>query len=242
MFSTQLFVRILTAPENREFSRSTILKNIFLTFLAFLVLFLASCSDMEIPLPGQSKTLYRDEFIMGHTGPWTLESDELGSSAIVPEQLVIELNAPNLVQYSKLIEPTFTDFTLEVDAQLAGGSPSSTYGVMFRMQTPDEFYRFEITGDGMYILERHDADGSWARYTEDWLDTVVINQGVGATNRLKVIANGDRISVFVNDVFLEEIRDNTYQSGNIALDVGTFDGTGARVSFDNLIVSPPGGR
>ncbi len=200
---------------------------------------MTACSNLDLSLPGQEKALYRDEFVLGRTGTWTLESDELGSSVIVPEQLVIELNAPNLIQYSKLIEPTFADFSLEVDARLDGGSPASTYGVMFRMQGPDEFYRFDITGDGMYILERHDADGRWIRHTEDWLDTVVINQGIGETNRLKVTADGKRIAVFVNDILLEEMTDDTYSSGNIALDAGTFDGAGARVSFDNLIVLPP---
>lgn len=218
-----------------------IVKNFHWALLLMLGIILVGCSNMEVPLPGQKKALFRDEFVLGHTGTWALESDEIGSSVIVPEQLVIEVNAPNLIQYSELTEPSFSDFSLEVDGRIDGGSPATTYGVMFRMQSPGEFYRFEVTGDGMYILERHDADGSWVRHTEDWLDTVVINQGVGATNRLKVVADGAAISVFVNDVLLEEVTDNTYSSGNIALDVGTFDGGGASVSFDNLVVFPPNG-
>ena len=209
------------------------------SLLLLIGLLFAACSNMELTLPGQEKALFRDDFILGQTGTWMLESDEVGPSVIVPEQLVIELNAPNLVQYSKLAEPTFSDFTLEVDARLDGGSPASTYGVIFRMQSPDEFYRFEITGDGMYIVERHDADGTWVRHTEDWLDTVAINKGIGATNHLRVAADGERIAVSVNNVLLEEVIDGTYSSGNIALDAGTFDGAGASVSFDNLIVFPP---
>ncbi|MDX1413007.1 MAG: family 16 glycoside hydrolase [Candidatus Promineifilaceae bacterium] len=196
---------------------------------------------MNVSIPGQSKALFRDEFVVGHTGTWTLESDDIGSSAIVPEQLVIELNSPNLIQYSMLKEPVFSDFALEVDGRLTGGSSTTTYGVMFRMQSPDEFYRFEITGDGLYVLERHDADGSWVRFSEDWLDAAVINQGVGAANKLKVVADGANISVYVNDALLEQVTDNAYTSGNIALDIGTFDGVGARVSFDNLVVYPPDG-
>lgn len=211
------------------------------TLLFLLIILTVACTDMEVPIPGQSKALFRDEFVMGHTGAWTLESDDIGSAVIVPEQLVIELNAPNLIQYSKLNDPIFSDFSLEVDGRLTGGSPTTTYGVIFRMQSPNEFYRFEITGDGMYILERHDEDGTWVRHTEDWLDTVAINQGLGSANRLKVVAAGPDISVYVNDTLLEQIKDNTYSSGNIALDVGTFDGAGARVSFDNLVVFPPDG-
>lgn len=209
-------------------------------FSIILLMFQVGCSDMQISLPGQTDELFREEFILGQTGIWSLESDDVGSSAIVPEHMVIELNASNQIQYSKLNEPIFSNFTLEVDGQLVGGSPSSTYGVMFRMESPQEFYRFEITGDGMYILERHDADGSWVRQSEDWQDSVVINQGIGAVNRLKVTADRDKIAVFVNDVFLEEISDSSFASGNIALDVGTFDGGGARVIFDDLLIKSPG--
>ncbi len=152
---------------------------------------------------------------------------------------MIELNAPNLVQYATLEEPTFSNFSLEVEAALQDGSVASTYGVLFRMQGPEQFYRFAITGDGMYLLERHDSSGAIHRFTEDWRSAVAINKGRGSTNILKVVADGPRISVYVNDVMLEAISDDAYRSGKIALSAGTFDGAGTQVSFDNLAVYPP---
>ena len=207
--------------------------------MSLLVTLFAACDAVDVPLPGASRTLFHDEFVQGFTGDWQLESDELGSSTIVPEQLLIELNAPNLIQYSTLSEPTFTDFILEVDAGLNNGSLSSTYGVLFRMQGPDEFYRFAITGDGMYILERHDLNGATVIFTEDWRGTAAINRGHGLRNILKVEADGPRIAIYVNDTLLEEVTDSSYRSGNIALSAGTFDGAGTQVSFDNLSVYPP---
>jgi hypothetical protein len=194
---------------------------------------------MEVSLPGQNKVLFQEEFVQGHTANWILESDDSGSAVIVPEQLMIELNAPNLVQYATLAEPQFADFTLEVEARQLSGSQSSTYGVLFRMQSPQEFYRFEITGEGMYVLERHDANGSRVLFVSDWRDTAAINQGLNGVNVLKVVADGPRIEVFVNDTLLEEVTDEGYAEGNIALDVGTFDGAGTQVSFDNLFIYPP---
>jgi len=194
---------------------------------------------MEVPLPGQSKLLFQEEFVQGHTANWILESDESGSAVIVPEQLMIELNAPNLVQYVTLAEPEFADFTFEVEVRQVSGSQSSTFGVLFRMQSAQEFYRFEIAGDGMYLLERHDANGSRVLFVDDWRDTVAINQGLNAVNVLKVVADGPRIAVFVNDTLLEEVVDEGYAEGKIALDVGTFDGAGTQVSFDNLYIYPP---
>ncbi len=119
------------------------------------------------------------------------------------------------------------------------GSPSSTYGVLFRMQSPEEFYRFDITADGMYLLERHEPQGLRYSFMDDWRDTVAINQGIGATNHLKVVADGPRIAVYVNDTLLEEVTDESFRAGNIALDTGTFDAAGTQVSFDNLSVYPP---
>jgi len=210
-----------------------------LSLIVFMVMLLSACSAMEVPLPGRSKTLFQDEFVQGYSGNWMLESDEFGSTVIVPEQLLIELNSPNQIQYAALSEPLFSDFSLEVEAKLVNGSPASTYGVLFRMQNPEAFYRFAITGDGMYLLERHDPHGARFRFAEDWQDTVAINQGIGSTNNLKVVANGPKIAVYVNDTLLEEVTDNSYSVGTIALDAGTFDIAGTLVSFDNLFVYPP---
>lgn len=205
-------------------------------FLAGLV---SACDALEVQLPGVGRTLYRDEFVQGYTGNWQLEHDNVGSSVIVPEHLLIELNAPNLIQYVTLADPEFSDFSLEVEAGLDHGSTAGTYGVLFRMQGPHQFYRYAVTADGMYIVERHNPDGSVARFTGDWRSTVAINQGAGSRNTLRVDADGPRITVYVNETLLEEINDTAYQSGNIALSAGTFDGAGTQVSFDNLFVYPP---
>jgi hypothetical protein len=158
---------------------------------------------------------------------------------IVPEQMLIEINEPNLIQYAALAEPTFSDFTLEVEAALNEGALASTFGVLFRMQGPAQFYRFAVTGDGMYTLERHDDNGGTVVFTEDWQSSAAIKQGHGSSNILKITARGPKIAIYVNDVLLDEISDNSYLSGNIALSSGTFDNYGTQVSFDNLKVVPP---
>ena len=208
--------------------------------LIFFTLFLISCSDMQVKIPGVSRPIFREEFVLGETGSWLLESDESGSTTIIPEQLLIEVNEPQLVQYATLTEPAMSDFFLEVEGQILSGSPQSSYGVLFRMQNPQQFYRFEITGDGTYILERHDAGGSRALFMGDWRDAASINQGLNVVNRLGVEAQGSKISLLVNDVLLEQITDDTYSSGYIGLDAGTFDNSPLRVAFDNLVVRPPG--
>ena len=180
---------------------------------------------------------FRDEFIPGQTGNWLLEQDELGSTAVANEQLVITVAAPNTIQYATLTDRTFDDFVLEVDAWQRGGAPESSYGVLFRVQEDGQFYRFDITGNGLYMIERRATDGTWTRLLPEWTATAAINQGLNVANRLKVIANGAELGFYVNDILLTQLSDSTLSGGRIGLDAGSFAGNALQVSFDNVSVT-----
>lgn len=205
---------------------------------------LAACSEVgpsSLPLGvASSDGSFQDAFIPGQTGAWLLEKDDLGSTEINSEQLVVTVRPPNTMQFAALEEPTFSDFVLEVDARQRAGKPEASYGVLFRMVDGTQFYRFEITGNGSYIIERRDADGSWTRLIPEWKTSPAINQGLNVANRLKVIANGPELTFYANDILLEQITDSTYTTGRIALDAGTFGGGDLQVSFDDLSVSTSG--
>lgn len=180
--------------------------------------------------------LFQDDFTPGSVGPWLLEGDELGRTAVVNDELIIAINAPNIMQYAMLSEPTFSDFLLEVDARQIAGHAESSFGFLARMQDTEQFYRFSITSNGLYMVERRGANGAWNQFLLDWLSTPAINQGLNATNRLKLVADGANLTFYVNDVLLYQVDDAIYSSGHIALDAGTFGQPGLQVAFDNLIV------
>lgn len=190
------------------------------------------------PGEGEATGPIQESFIPGQTGNWLLEQDELGSSAVVNEQLVITVAAPNTLQYAALTDRRFGDFVLEVDAWLRAGPPESSYGVIFRAQDDGQFYRFDITGNGLYMVERRAADGTWARLIPEWTATAAINQGLNVANRLKVIAAGSDLAFYVNDILLTQLSDATLGEGVIALDAGSFAGNALQVSFDNLSITP----
>jgi len=184
--------------------------------------------------PGQ--VLFSDQFIAGQTGTWLLEQDEITSAEISGEQLVLSINEPNTIQFATLQEPVFSDFVVEVDGRLRSGSPDSSYGVLFRVEDPQRFYRFSITGNGLYVIERHNPDNTWTRLIQDWLPTEAINQGLNVANRLKIIANGPEFTFYVNDILLQQLSDTSYPTGAVALSAGTFGGGSLQVSFDDLVV------
>ena len=207
--------------------------------LAFILL-LSGCQLLSGSQAPETETaIFRDAFVVGETGSWQLEGDEVSKVSITSEQLLVEVNAPDTVQFAALLEPTFDDFVLEADARLLSGDTGGSFGVLFRMEDPESFYRFEITGNGMYIIERHDPGAQWVRFVDEWRDTAAINQGLNANNRLKVVARGPAMTFYVNDILVGEISDSQYSNGNIAFDAGTFGRPQLRVAFDNVVITPP---
>lgn len=208
------------------------------SFILCLLALLAACGSNRVVLEGPD-VIFADAFVAGQTGEWLVEGDDAGRTAVLNEQLVISVKDPNLLQYTTLSEPLFADFVLEVDVTQLAGDLESSYGLLFRMQNPGQFYRFDITGSGLYVMERHNSDGTWTRFLDDWAESGAIKQGLTVTNRLKVVAQGPLLSFYVNDQLLQQVNDASYAAGQIALDAGTFGRGGLEVAFDNLVVRNP---
>ncbi len=196
------------------------------------------CSQLGGEAAG-ADVLFSDQFVSGQMGPWVLEGDALGRSSVINEQLVLDLNAPNIMQFVTLPEPTFQDFVLEVEARPLAGDAANSYGVLFRMQDTGRFYRFELTGNGTYMFERHNADGTWTRFVDDWTAHPAIQSGSNVTNRIRIEAIGPSLAAYVNDTLVQQVTDPTYAAGQIALDAGAFGDPVMQVAFDNVVVRQP---
>lgn len=208
--------------------------------LGVSLLGLVACANATgVPGASGADVIYADGFVPGDTGNWVIEGDNAGKTSLINEQLVIDLTDNNILQFSTLPDITFDNFILEVDARLLEGDLGSSYGVLFRMQDTTRFYRFEITGDGLYMVERRDGEQGWTRFVDRWTESTAIKQGLGSVNRLRVEALGQTISLYVNDESLYQFTDTAYSSGTIALDAGTFVQPAAQVAFDNLVVRRP---
>ncbi|HID63492.1 MAG TPA: tetratricopeptide repeat protein, partial [Anaerolineae bacterium] len=130
------------------------------------------------------------------------------------------------------------DFIVEVEATQVSGPSDNGYGLLFRFQDDQHFYRFDISGDGFYLLSKR-LENQWVTLV-DWTASPYIHKGQ-ATNRLKVICQGPRISLYVNDRHLTDFSDGSYSHGDIGLFAGTLSQSGVHISFDNLKVWAPEG-
>jgi hypothetical protein len=206
--------------------------------LVLVACFLTGCGS-GAAVDEDEDVLFLDDFSGSRAAPWQLEADDVAGTTIQDERLIITVNQANTLQYANLSEPLFDDFILEVDATQLVGEPENSFGVLFRVQSPGEFYRFDITGDGRYTVERRNLDGSWTRLTDDWAKSTAIRGGLNATNRLRIVAEGPQLTFFANDELLQTFTDNAYREGNIALDAATFGHVPLSVAFDNVVVDRP---
>jgi len=193
-----------------------------------LALLLAGCGD-SAPLP------WMDDF-SDPTSGWQTESDATAEVEYRDGVMRLRILSPNRLAWA-FADQKLTDFRLTVDATQVAGPDDNAYGVLVRVQDPEHFYRFSISGDGYYRVDKYE-DGTWEILGGDWAASKAIHTGP-ATNSLAVTCEGATMSFAVNGSRLIQVEDGAYRRGDIGLYAGTFFEPGVEIHFDNLRVDAP---
>ena len=185
--------------------------------------------------PQLGDLLYEDDFEDPATG-WSISSDDDTSTDYADGQYRIAIYRQDYMAWGNP-EPglELTNFALEVDVRQVDGPLDNNFGLVFRLQEEtDDFYWFHISGDGYFavVLSR---DDEWSSPVP-WEESDAVNQGIGATNHLRVTCSEDKCSFYVNDTYLTDMADDALSSGSIGLAAGAFGEPGVIVHFDNLKV------
>ncbi len=132
---------------------------------------------------------------------------------------------------------SFKDFGAETEAQSVGNDYAE-YGLVFReggTQDKRSYYIFGVTTQGKYYVQKK-VDGNWAD-TDPVPATASQYVKQGKTkNTLAVLAQGSKISLYVNGFLVKSITDNSISSGSVGLFAATGDNDSAEVAFSNLTV------
>jgi hypothetical protein len=194
-----------------------------------------------------------DKFAPPPEGPVSISDDFSGASRrwdrsqtlIDGGGYELSLELDNFDSYGLFLGGTaITDFDLAVDATMVAGPPEAEYGIRFRQSAPDEHLIFSISPGGYYRLARV-SDKTYSSLVP-WTRDGRINTGVGAANRLRVVAVGPLITGYINGEQVLEYTDDQQLAGQLTLGLVTFDQGGLTVRFDNAegfaISAPEGGE
>lgn len=130
-------------------------------------------------------------------------------------------------------DPTYTNIAAQVATTLVDGPESAAAGLIFRYQDNKNFYMFNVSDNGQYNLEVRKNDAMTTLI--DWTPSTTI-KNKGETNVLRVETVDNTITLYINGTKLETTTDNTFNKGQLAIAVNTFDQGNAKVRFDDLIV------
>lgn len=149
--------------------------------------------------------------------------------------LLTGISANGWLGWSLTFNKPSKNFYLEATFNPQQCSGSDLYGLIFRVPETDSGYFYSVTCDGKYDLHARDfADGSDFTKIERTASSA-IQAGSNAVNRLGVMANGEKISLYANGVLLQEVNDNTFLGeGNFGALVAANATNGFTVRMDEI--------
>lgn len=155
-------------------------------------------------------------------------------SRVVDGTYEMQVGTPNFDAYGLFLNANgpIQNFDMAVDVQQVAGAPTSEYGIRFRQSGPGDFLLFSISGSGYYRLVR--VSDQEYRSLVPWTFDSRIKTGPAVTNRLRVVAEGDTVTAFINGEEVIKTTDAVQASGQLTLGLTTFDQGDLVVRFDNI--------
>jgi hypothetical protein len=178
-------------------------------------------------------TLMTDDFDQA-TG-WPVKEETASKSFYADGEYYIEILESDFLVFASSGE-NWADVVIDVDTRQVSGPNNNQYGVFCRYQDSDNFYEFDISGDGYYAISLR--QGGEYKVLKTWTSTNAIKQGE-ARNHLTVICEGNRLTLQINGQFVAQVSDDSLSEGKIALVAGSFEEPNVLIAFDNLRVSKP---
>jgi len=183
-----------------------------------------------------TRVLFSDDF-SSDTDIWDIFSDEDGSVFYANGwlHLINFTTAPN--DTYTLAYQYFTDFVLEVETKLVGGTDDNWQAVSGRLRDEDNYYAFGISADGYYYIAKF-VNGEQIPLAGP-TSSSYINQGRDVINLIRIELSGSNLSLSVNGHVLKTVTDATFTGGDIALVATSWAGNLTEIAFDNIVVTEP---
>jgi|GEM_PF-4785156 len=186
--------------------------------------------------PTPSGVLFNDDFSSQQASEdkgWSFKASDNVDRSWSAKKLIVSIKQK---QYLGLDWPdgAYDDFGAEIEAQ--PNSASAEYGIAFRISEDKEnYYVFGITTDGKYYLDK--------LINDDWADPSPVNKTASqyikqgkAKNTLAVLAQGDKISLYINGFGVKTVTDKSLADGQVGVFAGSGSSNSAEVAFSRMTI------
>ena len=183
--------------------------------------------------PDWSDTMDNDNY-------WPTGADEFTDIAFVDGSM--RLTGLTTTDGWRMTYPELKNFYIEAVFQVMDCSGADRYGLIARvpvLNTPDRGYLYGFTCDGKVSLRRWNASvgtkGEMVNLKE-WSTSSAINAGPSQTNRMGLMAVGDRLILYANGQKIGEVQDGTFDSGYFGVFVGARETEDFTIRVDQIRV------
>ncbi len=202
---------------------------------------LPTATATATPTPGPTPTptpslekgnLFFEERFTTESDGWEL--GEVGEAyyEFVDGKYSIQVNKEQWMAWDT-VDEEYGDFVVEVETTLVEGNKYNASGIFFRFLDSDNFYSLNINGNEKLTIGK-EVDGEWVDII-DWVNTPALRPQ-GEPNRIRLMAYGSTFWLYINELYVTEFTDTSFEAGMIAINVTAYDEQPARATFDDLLV------
>jgi hypothetical protein len=117
--------------------------------------------------------------------------------------------------------PIVTDFYIEMTATTGDCSGMDRYGLIVRVpKSFDRGYLYGFTCDGKYSLRIWDPAKKQYTYLINWTHSDEIMAGSNKTNRIGLMARGEKFTLYANGVEIDSATDSRFDKGQFGPYIG----------------------
>ena len=182
--------------------------------------------------PNLGEVLLSDDF--SSPDSWLLGKTSSGSAALGKNELTIVVSEPGAYQYSIRQTPVLSDFYVEITASPTLCRGQDEYGLLIRMTSPGDFYRFSLSCNGQVRMDR--VVGGIASSPQSWTPSGAVPPGAPSSSRLAIWALGKEMRFLVNNEYQFTVSDPLLPGGNLGVFARSAGKMDVTVSFTDLIV------
>ncbi len=182
--------------------------------------------------PALGSVLLQDSFT--DTTQWLTSRASAGNVAYGKGELTLAVAQPGATLLSLRKGPQLSNYYVEMDATPSLCRGGDMYGLLLRASSNQDYYRLMLTCSGKVRMER--VKNAKVALLQDWVTSGQILPGGMARTRVSVWANGQTLSVYINDVFHFSIKDPVFNLGTLGVFARSAGDTPLTVSFSNLTV------
>ena len=182
--------------------------------------------------PQKGKMIFQDDFT--ESANWALNQAATSSIALGDREITLAISQPGLYLFSLRKNPVLANFYLEINASPSLCAGSDEYGILYRVSSSLDFYRYALTCDGQVRLDKYFKNKASSPQPKTYSGSVPL--GAPSSSRLAIWASGKIMRFYVNGEYQFTVQDPSIQSGSLGLFARSAEGGAVTISFSDLIV------